>query len=174
MKDKYVELASNALENWLKHYREISDPSDYPQEMLTQKAGVFVSLHLKDGSLRGCIGTYLPSRSNIAQEIIHNAIAAATNDPRFPPVTTEELPQIQYSVDVLSKPRSVPLNFSLEPKKFGLIVATPDGRRGLFLPDIEKVETAEEQIRFCKMKAGIYEDEPVTFQIFTVERHVLK
>lgn len=171
MKDRYVELASRAVENWLKHHREISVPSGYPQEMLIQKAGVFVSLHLKDGSLRGCIGTYTPSRNNLAQEIIHNAIAAATKDPRFPPVTAEELPQIQFSVDVLSEPKSVPNNFPLNPKIYGLIVATADGRRGLLLPDIEGIKTPEEQIKICKMKAGIFEDEPVSFQVFTVVRH---
>lgn len=122
------------------------------------------------GVLRGCIGTFLPTKKNVAEEIMHNSIAAATQDPRFPPVTEKELPNLVYSVDILSKPKLAKKE-NLNPKKYGLIVVTKDGRRGLLLPDIPGVKTAEEQIQICKRKAGIGPNETITYQVFTVERH---
>lgn len=121
--------------------------------------------------LRGCIGTYLPVRKNIAEEIIRNAIDSATSDPRFPPVSSIELPSLKCSVDILSIPTPVIKNEDLDPKRYGLIISTPDGRRGLLLPDIEEVETVAEQIEICRSKAGIGSSEKVTLQRFSVERH---
>lgn len=171
MNDPYVKLAKSTIENYVKAGKVISPPANLPVEIVSKKAGVFVSIHKKDGSLRGCIGTFLPTKENIAQEIIANAIAAATQDPRFPPITEDELPQLVYSVDVLSKPKLVPNTYPLNPKKYGLIVSTPDGRRGLLLPDIPGVKTAREQIEICKRKAGIFPEEKVKLQIFIVKRH---
>lgn len=121
--------------------------------------------------LRGCIGTYLPVQKNIAQEIIHNAIESASRDPRFPPIAPSELPQIRYSVDILSPPEPVSKIEDLDAKRYGLIVSTGDGRRGLLLPDLEGVETVEQQIEICRGKAGILSDEEITLARFTVERH---
>ncbi|MCJ7829475.1 AmmeMemoRadiSam system protein A [Patescibacteria group bacterium] len=171
MKDKYIQLAKETIETYIKTGKIISPPTDLPKEMLNKKAGVFVSLHLKDGSLRGCIGTFFPTCSNLSQEIIHNAISAATQDPRFPPVTIKELPKIVYSVDILSASKNVSKDILSDPKIYGLIVSAQDGRRGLLLPDLPGVDTVEEQIRICRMKAGINPWEPVSYQIFTVERH---
>jgi len=179
MKDKYLELAKETIETFIKTGRIISPAKDLPKEMLTRKAGVFVSLHIKESGLlrereaplRGCIGTFFPTQQNIAQEIIHNAISAATQDPRFPPVTEKELPKIIYSVDVLSASKTVSKDILSDPKKYGLIVSAQDGRRGLLLPDLPEVETIEQQIEICRMKAGINPWEPVSYQIFTVERH---
>jgi AmmeMemoRadiSam system protein A len=169
--DTYTSLARKAVVEYLLNYRLLKPPPNLPKEMLSRRAGVFVSLHHKNGSLRGCIGTYLPTQKNLAEEIIKNALSAAFRDPRFPPVTLEEIPSLVFSVDILSKPKPVPLNFPLNPKIYGLIVSSTDGRSGLLLPDIEGVDTPEDQIRICKMKAGIWQDEAVTFQIFTVTRH---
>ncbi len=171
MKDKYIELAKLTIETYLKEGRVISPPKNLPKEMLTKKAGVFVSLHLKDGSLRGCIGTFYPTKPNLAQEIIANALCSALQDPRFPPVTIHELPNLVYSVDILSASKTVSKDKLSNPKKYGLIVSTQDGRRGLLLPDLPGVETVEEQIAICRQKAGISPWEPVSYQIFTVERH---
>ncbi|MDP3998760.1 MAG: AMMECR1 domain-containing protein [bacterium] len=121
--------------------------------------------------LRGCIGTYLPTRDNVALEIIHNAIDSATHDSRFFPVTAGELPHLRYSIDILSTPEIVTKIEDLDVKRYGLIVSTPDGRRGLLLPDLEGVETVKEQISICKSKAGIYPEEEVYLERFTVERH---
>ncbi len=171
MKNKYLELAKQTIETYLKTGKVIPMPKDLPKEMLIKKAGVFVSLHLKDGSLRGCIGTFSPTQANIAQEIIQNAISSATQDPRFPPVTGKELSKITYSVDILSASKNVSKDALSDTKKYGLIVSAQDGRRGLLLPDLPGVDTVEEQIRICRMKAGINPWEPVSYQIFTVERH---
>jgi len=171
MKDFYIDLAKQTIETYIKTGKIISPPTDLPKEMLNKKAGVFVSLHLKDGSLRGCIGTFFPTRPNIAQEIITNAISSATQDPRFPPVIIKELPKIIYSVDILSASKTVSKDILSDTKKYGLIISAQDGRRGLLLPDLPGVDTIEEQIKICRMKAGINPWEPVSYQIFTVERH---
>ncbi len=169
--DSYIKLAKQAIEAYIKNKALLSVPLDLPEEMLKNQAGVFVSLHLKDDSLRGCIGTFAPVQENIAEEIIQNAIAAATKDPRFPPIKSEELLEIVYSVDILSASISISKDKLSDPKKYGLIVSTKDNRRGLLLPDLPGVDTIEEQIRICRLKAGIGPQEPVSYQIFTVERH---
>ncbi len=170
MNDPYIDLAKKTIEAYLKTGKKLAVPSGLPQELMDKKAGAFVSLHKKDGSLRGCVGTFLPSKENLAEEIISNAIVAAVHDSRFPPVRAEELPDLVYSVDILSRPKPAKKK-EIDPKKKGLLVITPDGRRGLLLPDLPGVETAEEQITICKRKAGIAPDEKVSFQTFTVERH---
>ena len=171
MKDQYLELAKQTVETFIKTSKVISLPKDLPKEMLAKKAGVFVSLHLKDGSLRGCIGTFFPTQANIVQEIIQNAISSATQDPRFPPVTEKELSKITYSVDILSASKNVSKGALSDTKKYGLIVSAQDGRRGLLLPDLPGVDTIEDQIKICRMKASINPWESVSYQIFTVERH---
>ncbi len=171
MKDPYINLAKCTVEEYTKTGKIISLHGNLPKEMIDKKAGVFTSIHTKSGELRGCIGTFLPYHGCLGEEIIHNAISAAAQDPRFPPVTPDELPTLKYSVDILSKPKSVPDVSCLNPKTYGLIVSSSDGRRGLLLPDLEGVDTITQQIEICKQKAGIFGDEKVSFQIFTVERH---
>jgi AmmeMemoRadiSam system protein A len=134
---------------------------------MKDKAGVFVSIH-KFGSLRGCIGTFLPTTDSIAEEIIQNAISASTKDPRFRPITKDELPYLEVNVDVLSKP--VPTTKEeLDPKKYGVIV-TQGYKRGLLLPDLDGVDTIDEQISIAKQKAGITTGE-IELQRFEVIRH---
>ena len=153
--DTYVNLAKQTIEKYIKTGEKIKPPADLPKELLVKKAGVFVSLHKKsDHSLRGCIGTFLPTQDNLALEIIENAISASTRDPRFNPLTESELNDLEINVDVLSEPEPVKDIKELNPKKYGLIVKTPDGRAGLLLPDIG-VETTEEQIAICCQKGGI-------------------
>ncbi len=163
-----VQLAIDAIESFVKEGRTISVPSELTDEM-KGRAGVFVSLK-KHGELRGCIGTFEPTQPNIALEIIHNAISAATRDPRFPRVQERELSEITYSVDVLTEPEAVSDTKDLDPKQYGVIVES-GGRRGLLLPDLEGVDTVEYQLSIAKQKAGIGEEEPVKIYKFTVERH---
>ena len=166
----YTTLARNSIKYYLTNHQVMVTPPNLPNQ-LTLRAGTFVSLHIKgSGELRGCIGTFLPTRTNLAEEIIYNAIAAALEVPRFPPVNLRELAQIEISVDVLSEPKSAPIGFKFNPKKYGLIVCSSFGRRGLLLPDIEGVESFEEQERICRLKAGIGPEEKVTYQYFTVRR----
>lgn len=169
MRSILANLARKTVEDFVKSKKTKFLINDLPSKILNQKAGVFVSIHQKNGQLRGCIGTFLPTQKNLAEEIIANAVAAA-QDPRFPPVTREELPDLVYKVDVLSKLCSAKKK-ELDPKKYGLLVTAKDGRRGLLLPDIPGVKTAEQQIEICKRKAGIGLTEKVDFQIFTVDRH---
>jgi AmmeMemoRadiSam system protein A len=133
------------------------------------RAGVFVSIKEK-GELRGCIGTFAPTRKNIAEEIIANAIAAGTEDPRFPPIEAWELKDLEISVDVLSQPEKVNSPSELDAKKYGVII-NAGGVRGLLLPDLEGVNTPEEQISICRRKAGIGENEPVELFRFGVKRY---
>ncbi|MBF8265725.1 MAG: hypothetical protein HW384_1589, partial [Dehalococcoidia bacterium] len=138
------------------------------QEM-KERAGVFVSLK-KHGQLRGCIGTFEPTQENVAQEIVQNAVSAATRDPRFPPVSPDELPYLDYSVDILTEPEPVEDRNKLDPRKYGVIVESR-GRRGLLLPDIEGVDTVEQQIEICCYKAGIRQGETIKLSCFQVRRY---
>jgi AmmeMemoRadiSam system protein A len=162
-----VKLAKEAVENYVRHGKVVK-PTELTPEM-KKRAGVFVSLK-KRGQLRGCIGTFLPTRENIAEEIVANAISSAVHDPRFFPVAPDELEELEYSVDVLSEPEPVRSASELDPKKYGVIVEC-GYRRGLLLPDLEGVDTVEEQIRICRAKAGIAPDEPVKLYRFQVERY---
>ena len=121
--DQYVLLAKSAVENYIKKGEIISVPGNLPEEMSKRKAGVFVTIE-KKGELRGCIGTYLPTRINIAEEIIHNAVAAASEDYRFGQIKEDELPYLSYAVSILSYPEEIRDLRTLDPKKFGIIVKT--------------------------------------------------
>lgn len=165
-----VLLAKRTIEDYLRSGKVISPPSRIP-EVFQKKAGTFVSLH-KKGRLRGCIGTYLPTQDNLANEIIKNAISAATQDPRFPPVDTSEIRDLEISVDVLSKPEPVKSKRELDPKKYGVIVSK-GWQKGLLLPDLEGVDTVEQQLEIAKQKAGLGETpvEQLEIQRFTVTRY---
>jgi len=183
----YVLLAQSAVESYIKDGKIISSPEDLPEEFFERKSGTFVTIE-KDGELRGCIGTYLPLRENIAEEIIHNAIAAATEDYRFGPIQKEELPYLSYTVYILNEPELVKDIKELDPKKFGIIVKTipiisSDGtdvvfnghmpiKSGLLLPDLEGVDTTEQQISIACQKGGIDPmKEKIILYKFTVEKH---
>jgi len=153
--DAYVSLARQNIEHYVRTGQMISFPLDLPEEMLHQRAGVFVSLHTKQHDLRGCIGTILPVRKNIAEEILYNSVAACSQDPRFPPVQEHELNNIVINVDVLTKPVLVKNKKELDPKRYGVIVSTTDGRSGLLLPDLDGVDTVEDQVSIAAQKGGI-------------------
>jgi len=157
-----------AIEAYVKEGRIMQAPARLTPEMKEQ-AGVFVSIH-KGGELRGCIGTFEPSRPSVAEEIIINAISAATRDPRFEPVQEEEIKDLDISVDVLTAPEPIESKEQLNPKMYGAIVQR-GARRGLLLPDLEGVDTAEQQIEICRMKADIAPDEKVRLYRFEVKRY---
>lgn len=167
--DPYVALARKTISEYITTGKKISVPDGLPEEMLTGQAGAFVSLHRHD-SLRGCIGTILPTTDCIAEEIIQNAVSASTRDPRFQPVREDELDDLDISVDVLCKPEVIDSPDKLDVRRYGVIV-TKGFRRGLLLPDLDGVDTVEEQINIAKMKAGIDPDEDVKLERFEVIRH---
>ncbi len=168
--DAYVKLARKSLETYIRTGRTIDVPDDLPEEMLKVRAGAFVSLH-KHGKLRGCIGTIAPTAKNVAAEIIQNAVSASTQDPRFDPVTEDELKWLEISVDVLGKPEKISSQDQLDVKRYGVIVSCGH-RRGLLLPDLDGVDTPGQQVDIARRKGGIREGEPVTLERFEVIRHV--
>ncbi|MBR5089054.1 MAG: AmmeMemoRadiSam system protein A [Ruminiclostridium sp.] len=167
--DEYVKLAVKSLESYILHGEHISVPAGLPPEMLNTQAGAFVSIH-KHGQLRGCIGTIAPTTSCVAEEIITNAISASTRDPRFDPITADELEWLEVNVDVLGEPENIPSADMLDVKRYGVIV-TSGYKRGLLLPDLDGVDTVEQQIGIARRKAGIGAGENIKLQRFEVVRH---
>jgi len=167
--DDYLRLARASLEYFVLNGNTMPKPENLPSEMEKERAGVFVSIK-KFGHLRGCIGTIAPTQANIALEIIHNAVSAGTEDPRFDAVQEDELSDLVYDVDVLGKPEKITSMAELDPKYYGVIVSC-SGRRGLLLPDLEGIDTPQKQVKIALQKAGIEEDEPYSMQRFKVTRH---
>ncbi len=154
MSNSYTKLARETLEKYLK--KDTKSPLDNYPELKNKKAGVFVSLHNKtDNTLRGCIGTIMPTTDSVAEEIRQNAISAATRDSRFNPVQFKELEDLAISVDVLTDPEGVDSLDDLDAKKYGVIVRTEDGRSGLLLPDLPGVEDVDYQVSIAAQKGGI-------------------
>ena len=165
-----VQLAKETIENYVRHGKTIHPPKELTPEM-EKRAGTFVSIH-KHGMLRGCIGTIEPTKANVAQEVIENAILAATRDPRFPPIMPEELADLDIKVDVLGEPEPVGSTDDLDPKRYGVIVQSArDWRKGLLLPDLEGVDTVEYQVDIARRKAGIMPGEPIKLYRFEVVRY---
>jgi len=170
MADKHplVALARRTIERYVRDGEVVEPPTELTEEMKA-RAGVFVSLH-KQGELRGCIGTIEPVRSNVAQEIIANAISAATRDPRFSPVSADELCELDISVDVLTEPEPISSLQELDPRQYGVIVES-GARRGLLLPDLEGVDTPRRQVDIALRKAWISPTEPYRMYRFRVVRY---
>ena len=168
--DTYVRLARKSLESFILNRERIAVPDNLPKQMRTTKAGVFVSIH-EHGRLRGCIGTILPTTESVAHEIINNAISASTADPRFSPIEPDELSWLEIHVDVLGEPEVIASADMLDVKRYGVIVSS-GRKRGLLLPDLDGVDTVEQQISIAMQKGGISPDEPVTLQRFEVVRHM--
>ena len=168
--DPLVELARAAVVAYVRDGRVVDAvlPGDEPSE----RAGVFVSLHEPGGALRGCLGTFLPTKPSLAEEIVANAVAASSRDPRFAPVAAAELSGLHVSVDVLGEPEEVGGIADLDPKRYGLIVRTDDGRQALLLPDLEGIDTAEQQLVVTCRKGGISaQHDRYRLYRFEVRRH---
>lgn len=168
--DAFVRLARETVERYVKTGETPVLPDDLPDEMTTQRAGVFVSLKIR-GRLRGCIGTIEAVKGSIAEEIMQNAVSACSEDPRFEPVTKAELDSITYSVDVMGASERIDSMDQLDVKKYGVIV-TSGYRKGLLLPNLDGVSTVREQVSIAKRKAGIPESERCRLERFEVVRHI--
>ena len=156
----HVRLALLSIESYVKEGLVVSVPEGLPAELRTSRAGAFVCIK-EYGQLRGCIGTITPTQSCLAEEIVENAISAAVRDPRFLPVQPYELGILECSVDVLCAPELIDDKHLLDLKKYGVIVEC-GSRRGLLLPDLEGVDTVQDQIDIARRKACIGRDEPVS------------
>lgn len=164
--EELTALARRAIESYVSEGEILKAPAG----LLPERAACFISIKTDEGDLRGCIGTVEPAQKSLAEEIITNAISAATRDPRFPPVTASELPHLRYSVDVLYEPEATTFE-ELDPKVYGVIVEDVNvTRRGLLLPDIEGIETASQQVEIAARKAGIRPGTPLKLSRFRVER----
>ncbi len=166
----YTKLAKEAIRYFFGHREILSPPAWLPKKMLSKRQGVFVSLHLNN-QLRGCIGTIEPTQSNLAEEIIKNALSAGFQDPRFPPLQPEELDDLKISVDLLSQPKRINSLKGLDPKKHGLIVKTADNRSGLLLPNLPGIDSPEEQLKIASQKAGISPEEEKDLLCFLSKRY---
>lgn len=164
-------IARRAVEVYVERGEVVDPPppEDLPDE-LNHRSGAFVCLKRR-GQLRGCVGTVSPQTPSVAHEIARAAVQAAIADPRFFPVGPDELAEIEYTVDVLSTPEPVSGPEHLDPRRYGCIARAADGRLGLLLPDLEGVDTAEQQVEICRRKGGIGVDEPVSIERFTVTRY---
>lgn len=167
--DSFVRLARLTVETYVREGKKPAVPAWAGEEMTRKQAGVFVSLH-KDGRLRGCIGTIQPTRGSIAEEIIGNAVSAAVRDPRFDPVREEELARLEIHVDVLTEPEKISGPEQLDVKRYGVIVSS-GYKRGLLLPDLDGVDTVEDQIAIAMRKGGITARDRITLERFEVVRH---
>ena len=165
-----VRIAAEALRRYFFEKQTVSADHfiQYKNEMpalFSQKAGVFVSLK-KWGQLRGCIGTTRSTTACMAEEIIRNAYQAALDDPRFEPVTVDELDDLAISVDRLGPLEPITDQSQLDPKHYGVVVRQASNS-GLLLPDLEGVDSVDEQIRIACGKAGI---DPVSvYDLFRFE-----
>jgi len=161
-----AQLAQRAVEKIVRQDQILkADSSEIDQQWLERKAGVFVTLK-KNGELRGCIGSYLPTQDNVAQEVIHNAVGAATRDHRFGSVTQNELSELSFEVQVLSEPEAITGPDQLNPDRYGIVVkSVPSTQKevglkektktAVLLPDLEGIDTAEKQISVACRKARI-------------------
>ena len=167
--DAYVKLARASAEYFVKNGDIMPLPDDVPPELLNKQAGAFVSIH-KFGGLRGCIGTIASTQKNLAMEIIQNAVSAVSKDPRFEPVTEDELKYLDINVDVLGEAEPIKSEAELDVKKYGVIVQS-GYKRGLLLPDLDGVDTVEQQVAIARRKGGIAPGEKIDLFRFEVVRH---
>jgi len=165
-----VILAKGTVEMFVQAGKTPVPPADLPED-LPPRAGSFVTIHLH-GKLRGCIGTIEPTRATLAEEVIGNAVSAASRDPRFPPITPEELPELEFKVDVLFPPEEIEDESSLDPSQYGVIVSSRrnPAKRGLLLPDLPGVDSVEHQVSVARRKAWLDAREPYRLQRFRVDR----
>lgn len=167
--DPYVRLARYTIEAYVETGELPEMPQGLPEELYHSRAGAFVSLK-EDGKLRGCIGTIRAVRESLAEEIMNNAVSACSEDPRFSPVEAWEVERLTISVDVLGETEKISSPEELDTARYGVIV-TKGARRGLLLPNLEGVDTIEQQIAIAKQKAGIKAHERVELERFEVIRH---
>ena len=166
---KLIEIARASIEHQLQ-YNTPLEVNDSLKSKFNNSAGVFVTLRKPNGDLRGCIGTIEPIYSNLAQETARNAVSAAFSDPRFPEVTQDDYPGLTVEVSILEPPENIDGEAALDPKRYGVIVKSKDGRRGLLLPDIEGIDSVAEQVSIAKRKAQIGRNEPVQLMRFLVTK----
>jgi len=158
-------LARAAIEHWLRQRvtLEIDDQA-------APAAPVFVTLHLTDGELRGCMGTLVARETDVRRETLRCAVLAATEDPRFTPLPLDELELVSIDVSVLCHMEPISGPELLNPKRYGVVVSDRQGRRGVLLPDLQGIDNVETQLRIVRRKAGISPEAVVDLKRFEALR----
>ncbi|QPJ62901.1 MAG: AmmeMemoRadiSam system protein A [Candidatus Nitronauta litoralis] len=164
-----VQLARNAIQHHLDSGKKLVPPENI-QSSFSKPTGAFVTLY-QDGSLRGCIGSLKPQTQSLAEEVVRNAILAATKDPRYDPVSHSEIDGLTIRIEVVTPPEPVDDISNLDPKVDGLIVRSGK-KQGVLLPGIEGIETVDQQEKICRSKGGIKNNENVAYSRFRVEQHI--
>lgn len=165
-----LRLARASLETWVRHGQRLEAPPQ--QGALAGEFGAFVTLHARDGALRGCIGHMLPG-GPLSHEVMDLAIAAGTHDPRFDPVEEGELDSLAYEVSVLS-PMELADAESVQPGVHGLLIRR-GARSGVLLPQVatEHGWDRETFLQHTCIKAGLPADawrDPATeIRVFTAQ-----
>lgn len=169
-KKSLLATARKSIEAFLKNGRRLDfQPHD---SVLLEKRGLFVTLK-KNGRLRGCIGYPLPLKP-LNQALVEMALAAAFEDPRFPPLQADELDQLEIEISLLTRPQAVDDPARVQVGRDGVIVGQ-GGRRGLLLPQVapEQGWDREELLSHCCLKAGLAADDwrkpGVSIEIFQAE-----
>lgn len=152
--------------------------TDQMSAQLKKPGAAFVTLHTRDGLLRGCIGS-LRARVPLIEDVKNNAKAAAFEDPRFPPLSLRELPHIIIEISVLSPPQ--PLHYSdaadlvqkLRPGVDG-VVLEKGWHRATFLPQVwDQLSTPTEFLGNLCYKAGLpanaWKDNDIKISTYQVE-----
>jgi len=156
-KNQLLSITKKTVEEYVKNGKVLD--FTVSDERLNWKEGAFVTLH-KDGNLRGCIGQIIPSEDPLWQVVRDMAIEAATDDPRFSPVSEDELKKLDYEVSVLSTPKKIDDWKKIELGKHGVIVKRGYSS-GVFLPQVAD-ETGWNLEKFlselCSQKAGLSSD----------------
>jgi AmmeMemoRadiSam system protein A len=164
-----VQMARAAVEAFVRDGKEITDAPFADAALRSESGGVFVTILEGDGALRGCIGTTEATQPRLLDEVVGNAIAAASRDPRFDPVREDELENLTYKVDVLGTPEPIETMAELDTERYGVIVEAK-GKRGLLLPALDGIDSVRQQVAIAKQKAGIDTNDYVSLQRFQVTR----
>ena len=162
-----MRLARESLETYIRTGERLQPRTDQA-ELLSGKQSCFVTLY-EHGQLRGCVGSIIPTRPGLAHEVVDNAISAGTRDYRFGPVVEAELPDLAYSVDVLSPLEQAKLS-DMDPAQYGMVVMQGP-RVGVLLPALPQVTDVAFQFQVCCEKAGITDPTGVDIYRFTVQRY---
>lgn len=151
-KKKLLEIARKTMDGYIRGQGTIDIETDDPE--LKRQCGVFVTLH-KQGNLRGCIG-YIKPIAPLAQAVSRMAIAASTEDPRFPPVSPDELKDIDIEITVLSELTKISDTNRIEVGRDGLFIVK-GFHSGLLLPQVpvEQGWNREQFLTHTCYKAGL-------------------
>jgi AmmeMemoRadiSam system protein A len=167
-----LHLARRAVTTYLAEGRVLRKGRDY-SPVAEEPRGAFVTLHTRQGELRGCIGTILPA-GPLDETVCRMAVAAAVEDPRFPPVTLGEAPSLRFEISALTVPEPVPDPAAIQVGRHGLI-ASRGGRKGLLLPQVapewgwDRREFLEHTCRKAGLPPDAWKDPATRLEWFEAE-----